>query len=167
MSTPDDPVKKIVSKGKYAQVQGLRAGTFLWGIGLIVAGIVCAVIALCLCVTLIVAFPDGSHMSGLTVVAVAVCAALCAAGTYRLGKMGVTKIEQAERMNNVVPLTRITAPYLSAPESLVRASGEPIQEQQTVLLRAATQTQERHEEQLLRYGRRGGVRRKALLCTLF
>jgi hypothetical protein len=61
---------------------------------------------------------------------------------------------KASQMEPVVPLTRANTAGLPAPESLVRASQEPAQEQQAVLLRAATQTQERHEEQLLRAARR-------------
>ena len=49
-----------------------------------------------------------------------------------------------------VPLTRANTADLPAPDSLVRASAEPVQEQQAVLLRAATETAERHEEQLVR-----------------
>ena len=49
-----------------------------------------------------------------------------------------------------VPLTRANIGHLPAPDSLVRASAEPVQEQQSVLLRAATEGMERHEEQLVR-----------------
>ena len=46
-----------------------------------------------------------------------------------------------------VPVTRANNADLLAPESLVRASVEPTQEQQAVLLRAATPGVERDEEQ--------------------
>ena len=59
-------------------------------------------------------------------------------------------LRQAIKVDPGVPLTRANTADLPAPDSLVRASAEPVQEQQAVLLRAATETQERHEEQLVR-----------------
>ena len=44
-------------------------------------------------------------------------------------------------MEEVTLLTRANTADLPAPDSLVRASAEPMQEQQAVLLRAATETQ--------------------------
>ena len=52
--------------------------------------------------------------------------------------------------NIVVPLTRANTAGLPAPDSLVRASQEPLQAQQKILLRPALETTERQEEELLR-----------------
>ncbi len=49
-----------------------------------------------------------------------------------------------------IPLTRTEMNDLPAPDTLVRASQEPLQLQQATLLRPATETPEAHEEQLLR-----------------
>lgn len=57
---------------------------------------------------------------------------------------------KAQNINPGVPLTRANIVDLPAPDSLVRASTEPVQEQQAVLLRAATDTQEWQVEQLVR-----------------
>ena len=65
-------------------------------------------------------------------------------------RMSNAVLDRVDQMNNVVPLTRANTADLPAPESLVRASAEPVQEPQAVLLRAATTTQEKHEEQLVR-----------------
>lgn len=51
---------------------------------------------------------------------------------------------------DVLPLTRANTADIPAPKSLVRASSEPMQIQEAVLLRAAEAEQEKHEEQLLR-----------------
>ncbi len=59
-------------------------------------------------------------------------------------------MKTAKKIDMGVPVTRVNAADLPAPDSLVRASQEPLQAQEGVLLRAATQTQDRHEEQLLR-----------------
>jgi hypothetical protein len=67
--------------------------------------------------------------------------------TYFLGSKGNQSWTAVRQMQ---PLPHVDAADLSAPESLVRASEEPVREQQAVLLRAATETAERHERQLVR-----------------
>ncbi len=57
---------------------------------------------------------------------------------------------RANQINLGVPLTRFNTADLPAPDSLVRASSEPMQAQQAVLLRAAAEGQDRHEEELVR-----------------
>jgi hypothetical protein len=75
-----------------------------------------------------------------------------------VGYMGIRAVNRLEEIDPGVPLTRANTAHLSALDSLVRASEEPVQEQQAVLLRAATQTQERHEEQLVRASAGGAER---------
>jgi hypothetical protein len=58
----------------------------------------------------------------------------------------------AARMDPVVPLTRNTAADLPETESLVRASTEPPQQQETVLLRAAQSDAATPSQELLRPG---------------
>jgi len=50
----------------------------------------------------------------------------------------------------VVPFTRANTADLPAPDSLVRASQEPVQQDQSILLRAAADTTQTPAEQLLR-----------------
>lgn len=71
-------------------------------------------------------------------------------GSYRLFCYAKTSMKKAIRKENIVPLTRANTSDLPAPDTLVRASQEPLQAQGSVLLRAAVQTQDGHEEQLLR-----------------
>lgn len=57
---------------------------------------------------------------------------------------------KANAIPDVVPLTRANAADLPAPDSLVRASAEPMQAQEAVLLRAAAHVIDTPPEQLVR-----------------
>jgi hypothetical protein len=59
-------------------------------------------------------------------------------------------LQKAEGMNVGVPFTQANTAHLPASESLVRASSEPEEEQQSVLLRASIHSQQTPAEQLLR-----------------
>lgn len=63
---------------------------------------------------------------------------------------GVRIFRVAKQVDVGVPLTRVNTADLPAPDSLVRASSQPVQAQEIVLLRASKETQDKHEEQLLR-----------------
>ena len=69
---------------------------------------------------------------------------------YACAKLSDASTEQAEKINPGVPLTRANTADLPAPDSLVRASSEPLQAQESVLLRAATEKGETPPEQLVR-----------------
>lgn len=58
--------------------------------------------------------------------------------------------QDAKKIEPVVPLTRANIADLSANDSLVRTSQEPLQAQETVLLRAAMKTTTGQEDELLR-----------------
>ncbi len=73
--------------------------------------------------------------------------ALCLAGGLF---NGMRAIKIARQIDAGVFLTHVNTADLPAPDSLVRASSQPTQAQETVLLRASKETQEKHEEQLLR-----------------
>ena len=60
------------------------------------------------------------------------------------------RIKQLRSAEPVVPLTCANIVHLPASDSLVRASSEPVHDQQTELLRAAVETQATPAEQLLR-----------------
>ena len=59
-------------------------------------------------------------------------------------------LHKVSKIETGVPITRANTANLPPPDTLVRASSEPVQEQQAVLLRAATERQEKHEERLVR-----------------
>jgi hypothetical protein len=64
--------------------------------------------------------------------------------------LGGKSMKEGKEIDTGVPLTRANAAHLPAADSLVRASSEPAQEQERVLLRAAGQGPETSPEQLLR-----------------
>ena len=67
-----------------------------------------------------------------------------------LGWVGIRTLKKARHMEHCLPCTRANIAHLPAAESLVRASEQPVLSQQSVLLRPAADTQDKHEEQLLR-----------------
>ena len=66
---------------------------------------------------------------------------------YHTGRKG---IENLCAVYDMKPLTRANTADLPAPDTLVRASSEPMQAQQAVLLRAAAEGQETPQEEMLR-----------------
>ena len=83
---------------------------------------------------------------------IAALAGVCglALGMYATIKGAILCLYPAKQTEIIVPLTRHTAAYLPATDSLVRASAEPLQEQKTVLLRAAATGMEAPPEEMLR-----------------
>jgi hypothetical protein len=63
---------------------------------------------------------------------------------------GRVHLKLARAIEPVTPLTRANIGDLPAPQTLVRASQEPMQEHQAELLRAAQYGKETHAEELLR-----------------
>ena len=150
MNQPPPTGKRIVSKGEYVKVQGLRVGLVCFGV---------TTVLLCLAS---VAFlltelgrndhtPPGkrfeNQVSWQTMLLVL---AIVGAFIYFMNRMTELIGSKVTRIEPGVPLTRANTADLPANDTLVRAGAEPTQQQQAVLLRAATQTQERHEEQLVR-----------------
>ena len=161
--------KRIVSKGAYVRVQGKRATLgLLWCCLLLVSGLFCGI------TVLMVSHSAKSAMSsttdaegdgyqtvsmfysenGETPLIVAIggfCLSLGFGGatyySFRRAMSGITCVKQ---MDPGVPLTRANTADLRASDSLVRASSEPIQAQQAVLLRAAAEGMETQPEQLVR-----------------
>lgn len=70
--------------------------------------------------------------------------------TLGLGWAGIRIFKKAKQIDPGIPRIRANIDHLPAAESLVRASEPPVLSQQSVLLRPAAATQERHEEELLR-----------------
>ncbi len=85
-----------------------------------------------------------------TVVSVMLLSAILIVFPLMLIHFGVTAIKQSNQMNIGTPHTHANTADLPAPDTLVRASQEPMQTQEDVLLRASVETPEQHEEQLLR-----------------
>lgn len=75
---------------------------------------------------------------------------LMSGGTWFVFPRAKKIIQAANEMDVGVPLTCANTADLPALDSLVRASSEPLQAQEAVLLRAAEQEQETPPEQLVR-----------------
>jgi len=131
--------KRIVSKGQYVKTQGQRVGITSAGCGLLFLAALCSGATLYLIVFAIFGWWEGAIFGFVAGVAALWC-----------GKWGFDSIRYAETIDPGIPLTRKVADTLPVEESLVRASEEPIQEQQAILLRAAVDDQETHSEQLVR-----------------
>ncbi len=139
--------KRIVSKSAYVQAQADRAFMGLLGAGLwFSTGFVALITVGCLVITCICLSQKSFQGAGGSLL-VALLSALFA----RMCRRMASEAMQALRaIAPGVPLTRANTPDLPAPESLVRASAEPRQAQETVLLRAATEEQQTPSEQLVR-----------------
>lgn len=134
--------KRIVSKAEYARVQVRRTRDGIMATTAIVTGLFCSGMAALAAIVLLLSSPPPEIFQGF------LC---CTALGYMLLKVGFVTKRKVESENvDIAPLTRANIADLPASESLVRASGAPMQEQETALLRAANNKQDEHEEQLLR-----------------
>jgi hypothetical protein len=150
MNEPPQTSKRIVSKAEYANIQLKCAGAQLAGCCLLVTAAFCGLAVLGLINGLAGRgqYPHkGDQHSVLFLIGGILIAGI---GTRVLIRMSNAVLDRVDQMNNVIPLTRANTADLPASESLVRASAEPIQQQEAVLLRAATQGVETPSEQLLR-----------------
>ena len=143
--------KRIVSKAEYVKAQAKRLGWVCSGIIIVVSVLLVAASILAALSTQNTHFPVGmrreDYWSLLTVLLslAFVCIFLrymSRIENYIVGKF--TSIDPG------VPLTHANATHLPAPDTLVRASVEPTQEQHAVLLRAAAAGQQTPPEQLVR-----------------
>lgn len=133
--------RKIVSKGAYAKQLAVRSILLLLGVteGILVWRTVTNLLRLWL------TRPEGIANS---IGPIMLCVVILLFTTFGLGMLMIVKT--VGKINLGVPLTRANTADLPAPDSLVRASTEPEQAQQAVLLRAAAKEQERQAEELVR-----------------
>jgi hypothetical protein len=157
MTEEEKPKKRVVSKSKYVAYL-VKKTAFLGGSVLLGIGGLCSIALTILCVPLayiIHSNPDsdfagikGEFARGLIIFMITlwvVVSSLLTMGAVAAGK-------KVKKMEPVLPPTRQNVEQLPAEDILVRASTEPIQEQEKVLLRAATGAEETPPEQLLRPG---------------
>ena len=143
MINAPEPNKRLVSKRDYVSTMTKKvllgtAGLFSIMIGLLLFASICRLLA------------HGRIDNRIALLAIAFCAWSSITGYF-----GMRLLQAAEKVEPGVPLTQANTADLSAPESLVRASQEPVHAQEAVLLRAAVEGQEQHEEQLLRAAAEG------------
>lgn len=155
MNQPSKMGKRIVSKAEYIALISKREALRWSSIGMAAATaglLMCAAFIFKIALTVPAAegwstspVADGWttwHIAG---------GVLCLAAAWRVKKMAEHTMQRAQQPLEVLPLTRAITADLPAPESLVRASAEPWQQQKAVLLRAAAQGEKsHHEEQLLK-----------------
>jgi hypothetical protein len=142
MNQPPKSGKRIVSKGKYLVNTGKKATLSSFGAVVFLLGIVSAVI---ICFKVVPVFWSSPNaITGLLLVLI------LGGGSSALIYLGRKAVKEGKELDTGVPFTRANTADLPPADSLVRASDEPVQEQKTILLRAATHGQETRPEELVR-----------------
>jgi hypothetical protein len=145
MTEPKPPKKRLVPVHEYVGRKATRAVLFSLGGYLLLTGIIGMLISLS---GLVLSFP--MWLLGFSNVSFTLLALISGLISWGLFSAGQFVGETADKIEDVERLTFITADKLPAEETLVRASTEPTQQQEKVLLRAATASEETPPEQLLR-----------------
>jgi len=138
--------KRIVSKRQYAAGVGKVTALTSLTIALLLAGGIAGRVALSLLRDMHNStgiFEDDWGMGQPLILLIGV-------GCLLFLSLGAYTMKYTRKIDIGVPLSRANTSDLPADESLVRASQEPMQEQQSILLRAATEVQQTPPEQLLR-----------------
>jgi hypothetical protein len=141
---PSESGKRIVSKGQYVRGVSKKAAIGLGSSSLAIVIALFIVSAIGLTFASVTSMPNVGQAVSLFGGAI-----LCCYAATRLKQVAEKGIEEAQKIDPGIPLTRANLGHLPISESLVRAS-EPPQEQQSVLLRAAASNNETPPEQLLR-----------------
>lgn len=144
-SEPEIKSRHMVLKREYIRLQGLRMSLTLLATSLIVVGSLCVFACIVSAVLLALGLYSSEYFGLLLLLFF-----LPAAGIAFFLKRGFALAYKVQKIDPGVFLTRANTGDLPAPDSLVRASTEPVQEPQAILLRAAAGTQTGQEEQLLR-----------------
>lgn len=144
--------KRIVSKSAYLKAQADRATISLFGVGLWLGAVFLGLIAGGCCLGSLANLCWGESLGARLAGGILCLAAAILTGgmAYLVQIAGKEMMKQAADMTPGVPLTRANTANLPAPDSLVRASSEPVQAYEAVLLRAASAGMETPPEQLVR-----------------
>jgi hypothetical protein len=146
--------KRIVSKGEYVlrrAFQGGLAFSCACAIGVALMTGFAAIIALiCEIATIVYALQHHHLLEESTDVVKCLVWVFVLGGVSWLSWRVASATAKKSTENLVVPLTRANTADLPAPDSLVRASSEPLQAQEAVLLRATAEGMETPLEQLVR-----------------
>lgn len=136
--------KQIVSKGRYAVNLGSKLALTSFGVIVFLIGGFCFVCTCGLFGMGLVRF-KWSELP-LLVFIILFMGGLSVALLY----FGVGAVKEAKETDSGLPLTRSNTADLPGADSLVRASSEPVQVQQTILLRAASEGSQTPSEELVR-----------------
>lgn len=137
--------KKLVSWREYRRYLGSKAGFFSLAGIVLFYGVIGALASLLMLILSLASFWRGDNDSVLLVSGI-VAGVLSATLLQFTGRIA----REYQELPAVEPVTSRNANRLPAEEILVRASQEPTLEQQHMLLRAASATEETPSEQLLR-----------------
>ena len=154
MSQPSEPNKRIVSKAEYVVMISEKVSRLLSGRLLIIAvwiGMIGTFIGF---LSFMVMMGDQNIFppvirGGIFLLVGVGCWFFCTL-LMCFQKIGQNQIEDAKAMEEILPFTRANTGDLHTSNSLLRASSQPSQEYEAVLLRPATKSQQTPAEQLLR-----------------
>lgn len=136
--------KRIVSKSKYVADLSTKVTVASFGTVIFFVGFMCLLLTCGLGILMLL------HLSWAVLYLFLFAIGILGSGSVALLYLGAKIIKEAKETEVGIPLTRANTRDLSAPESLVRASQEPVQAQKSILLRAAMETTEKQEAELLR-----------------
>ena len=154
MNEPTMTGKRIVSKGEYIQTEINRVSCMVGATILLLLLLPMCLVSMLfgfwsiiiLVVSVWTVSGTGFQAGLLLLIASLVLGALI----YILWKLSLAGLNYSEKTGDLLPLTRANLAEVPVFETLVRASQEPVQLQENILLRQAMEEQERHQEQLLR-----------------
>lgn len=149
MNTLPNPAKRIVSKSRYVVVQAERAFWWLDSLLFYLVAALCLVIVLGFACGLLRHAPLPLIREIVTTQHVWMLLSLPGL-IYLCSTVGKWCLTRSRKIEPVVPLLARTEHSLPAPDILVRASQQPFQTQQSVLLRSAMQSEQTPPEQLVR-----------------
>jgi hypothetical protein len=151
MSQSEKSEKRIVSKTEYAVLTSRKSVLMMFGfllsIGAAMIGLLIGTVLLCALIYQWCSPSKGLPEAIQTEIVISLGRVIICVLLYRIG---LKIYDKAHTLEKVVPFTQANTAHLAAEESLVRASTEPVAEQEKVLLRAAKLSQETPAEQLLR-----------------
>ena len=147
--------KRIEKKKEPVKEEAKRTSFAIGGCAFLLATMYSGMITIalgCAFVIILAASLYQKSMEGAVVSVVLLIAfALFGIATYCFGKLSTKSLERSDRMSNNIALNHSDAVEMQTSAILVRASQQPLQAQEAILLRpATTQGLERHAEQLLR-----------------
>jgi len=141
--------RRIVSKGEYAANIAWKGIASSLGAGLLLMILMCMFLVGLFAWMMVSRTPHGGLNAGLVLSITLFFGILISAAVY-VYRLGKREIMTTLRMDVGVPLTRANTADLPAPDFLVRASEKPSEEQGSILLRAAYETNATPADQLLR-----------------
>ena len=156
---PPRPGKRFVSRSRYLRAQAKRAGLNTLAVGSWIAATLCVSFCFsCLDARLLEHVFDLWHIPGrfvsidgrFTMRVLCGLSLLFATIAWVSARIGMKAQKSAAQIDPGLPLTRANSVRLAAPDTLVRASAEPVQAQETVLLRATVEGRQTPSEQLVR-----------------